>query len=309
MKAFVLSGGGNYGAIQAGALEALLAHGHQPDMLVGVSAGALNAAWMAGHPGQNGAQQLVRTWRDIAPRVFNPLTRLPALLRLARGNSSLLANDELLGFITRFIPSEARFADFSTPQLFVTAARLTDGALKVFGDDPHDLLLDGLMSSTALPPVFPPWQVDGIAYVDGGLISNLPVRVALERGAKEIIALQTCHPLLKEKIAPGNGIMAYIAQTMALMIKNQAEREFEAARWTRGARLHLIQLWPDRDPGFWVFDQAAELTATGRRITEAYLQGADLKQPNPIKTWLRQMLGRNARHAETGVQSRQLLPR
>lgn len=293
MKAFVLSGGGNYGAIQAGALEALLAHGHKPDMLVGVSAGALNAAWLAGHPGQKGTEQLVRMWRDIAPRTFVPLTQLPTLLRLVRGQSSLLANDELLRFITRFIPPETKFAEFSNPHLFMTAARLSDGALKVFGDNPKDNLLDGLMSSTALPPIFPPWQVNGEAYVDGGLISNLPVQIALERGAKEIIALQTCHPLLKKHREPGNGIVAYIAHTMALMIKNQAEREFEAARWTRGANLHLIQLWPDQDPGFWDFQHAADLISTGRRITEAYLQEAEFKRPNQFQTWLQKLRWRN----------------
>ena len=44
MRAFVLSGGANYGAQQVGALEVLLEQGFQPDMVMGVSAGGLNAA-------------------------------------------------------------------------------------------------------------------------------------------------------------------------------------------------------------------------------------------------------------------------
>jgi len=286
MKAFVLSGGGNYGAMQAGALEALFEHGHKPDMLVGVSAGALNAAWLASQPDLNGVGQLVRLWRDIAPRSFKPLNQLPALLRLVRGQSSLLANDDLLRFITRFLPADARFTDFSHPSLFVVAVRLSDGALKVFGDEPEDRLLDGLMATTALPPIFPPWRIGTEAYVDGGLITNLPVRIALERGAKEIIALHTCHPQMKKNVITGNGIMAYVAQTMALMIKGQSEREFETAHWSRNARLHLIQLWPDWDPGFWVFDKPAELIAAGRRITEAYLESHDYSSPSQFRVWL-----------------------
>src|SRR3990172_1325863 len=286
MKAFVLSGGGNYSAIQAGALEALLEHGHQPDMLVGVSAGALNAAWLASQPDLNGVQQLIRLWSDIAPHFFKPLSQLPTLLRLVRGQSSLLANNELLRFITRFLPADARMTDFSKPSLFAVAARLSDGTLKVFGDDPADRLVEGLMATTALPPLFPPWRIGAEAYVDGGLISSLAVRIALERGANEIIALHTCHPLMKKNLASGNGILAYISQSMSLMIRSQAEREFDGAGWSRGARLHLIQLWPDEDPGYWIFERAAELIATGRRITEAYLQTADFSALGPLKAWL-----------------------
>ena len=47
--AFVLSGGGSLGAVQVGMLQALALSGVHPDLLVGTSAGAVNAAWVAGH--------------------------------------------------------------------------------------------------------------------------------------------------------------------------------------------------------------------------------------------------------------------
>ena len=50
MIAFVLSGGGNRGALEAGALLALFERGIQPDILVGTSAGAMNAAFIAINP-------------------------------------------------------------------------------------------------------------------------------------------------------------------------------------------------------------------------------------------------------------------
>ncbi len=58
MWAFVLSGDANYGAQQAGALEVLFEQGVQPDMLMGVSAGALNAAWVAVQPTLAGVQEM-----------------------------------------------------------------------------------------------------------------------------------------------------------------------------------------------------------------------------------------------------------
>ena len=47
MLAFVLSGAGNRGPLEVGALRALIEAGHQPDLLVGTSAGAINAAYLA----------------------------------------------------------------------------------------------------------------------------------------------------------------------------------------------------------------------------------------------------------------------
>ena len=65
MFAYVLSGGGNYGAMQVGALEVLLAHGPRPQMLVGTSAGALNAAYLATDPTLEGARRLGDAWRGV----------------------------------------------------------------------------------------------------------------------------------------------------------------------------------------------------------------------------------------------------
>ncbi len=55
--AFVLSGGGSLGAVQVGMLQALAARGVEPDLVVGTSAGAMNAAWskLGGATGDLGA--------------------------------------------------------------------------------------------------------------------------------------------------------------------------------------------------------------------------------------------------------------
>jgi NTE family protein len=49
--AFVLSGGGSLGSVQVGMLLALADRGITPDLVIGTSVGALNAAWIAGRPG------------------------------------------------------------------------------------------------------------------------------------------------------------------------------------------------------------------------------------------------------------------
>src|SRR4051794_27988207 len=76
--AFVFSGGASLGASQAGMLQALYEHGIRPDLLVGSSAGAINAAFVASRPPTpQTAKDLQRVWRGLSrSQIFpaNPLT-------------------------------------------------------------------------------------------------------------------------------------------------------------------------------------------------------------------------------------------
>ncbi len=272
MRAFVLSGGANYGAQQAGALEVLFEHGIQPDMVMGVSAGALNAAWLAAHPTLEGAQELSRIWREDAAVTIPPVGPLIALLRLLGGKDSLLSNDSLLQFIRRWPFAENTFGEFTQPRLYTVAARYDDGALRIFGDDPTDHILNGLMTSTAMPPFYPPWEVDGVLYLDGGVTSHLPLQAAVARGADEIFALRNGHGFLLGPAPAQRNVLAIGAQAVSLLVSRQARLEIEAVQRNRSVRLHLIELYTDDDPGLWNFTRAAELIAAGRRLTEEYLK-------------------------------------
>src|SRR5213075_1328894 len=64
--AFVLGGGGNLGAVQIGMLQALFERHITPDLLVGCSVGALNAAAVASQPNLDGVDRLRRVWLDRA---------------------------------------------------------------------------------------------------------------------------------------------------------------------------------------------------------------------------------------------------
>ncbi len=64
--AFVLGGGGARGALQAGALRALFERGIHPDLLVGASAGAVNAAYLGLDPTREQVMRLEQNWRTVA---------------------------------------------------------------------------------------------------------------------------------------------------------------------------------------------------------------------------------------------------
>ena len=63
--AFVLPGGGSFGAIQVGMLKALADHAVKPDFLVGSSVGALNSAYFAAAPHRDGVDRLEKIWRSL----------------------------------------------------------------------------------------------------------------------------------------------------------------------------------------------------------------------------------------------------
>src|SRR5438445_9478971 len=88
--AFVLSGGGSLGAVQAGMALALIERGVVPDLLVGTSVGALNAAFLARGPSLGTAQRLVDVWTRLHRRDVFPVPRSGAVRALAGRHDHLL---------------------------------------------------------------------------------------------------------------------------------------------------------------------------------------------------------------------------
>lgn len=272
MIAIVLGGGANYGAMQAGALETLYAHGLHPDMLVGVSVGALNASWLAAHPTLDGTRQLVDIWQNSAPDYFPRLKRWNLYLRFLQGKESLLSNTLLQRFIRLWAPDENTFGEYQHPSLFMSSVRLPENSLYVFGDDPGDRVFDGLMSSTALPPIYPPWRLNGVDYVDGGVLSNLPLQVAIDRGAKEIYALQIKRPEESLEIISRRAFDLG-RHAIAAMIGRNVDLEIQMVRHHPGIRLHRLPLWPRDDPGFWNYQEGAKLVEDGRLAASRFIEG------------------------------------
>src|SRR3954451_11742169 len=93
--ALVLSGGGSLGAVQAGMLLALADGGVVPDLLVGTSVGALNAAYVAGQPWPEGPRRLVEIWSGLRRSDVFP-TSLLSTARAVAGRSDHVVPDHRL---------------------------------------------------------------------------------------------------------------------------------------------------------------------------------------------------------------------
>jgi len=284
MLAFVLSGGGNRGALQVGALQVLLEHGLRPDILAGTSAGALNAAFLASDPTPAGAERLAGIWKRVRKEDVYPDSRWSVLWRLIRNSESLYSNRNLHRFLLRYLRGARleRFGDVrSGVHLYIVAAELDTGAARVFGDSPDDPLLDALMASTALPPFHPPWRHNGTAYVDGGMAADLPICLTAERGAREIYALHITQAA--QPHAPLRGILEISGHALLALLGRQLRCELRTATELPDVRLHHVPLTAYAELPLWDFRHTSEMIAEGRSVMEAYLEQTMLWQPSRVR--------------------------
>jgi NTE family protein len=182
--AFVLGGGGNLGAIQIGMLQALSARGIQPDVLVGASVGAVNAVGMALDPSPEGIEHLRRTWLDPATGQVFSSGRLGGPWQLFRRGRSMVGNERLRSLLDGSVGTR-RFEDLEVP-LHVVATSLRTGRERWFSSGP---VTEAVLASAALPAVLPPVEIDGEAYIDGGVIDNVPISRAVDLEVERVVVL------------------------------------------------------------------------------------------------------------------------
>jgi NTE family protein len=215
----VLQGGGALGAYQAGVYEGLHHHGLAPDWIAGVSIGAINAALIAGNAPGERVERLRQFWERVssgmpivAPAemsvVHKALTRLSAASAVAFGvpgffvprvPPAFLAPDGTQGALSVYDTAPLRstleeLVDFDRindaegARLSVGAVDVDTGASTYFDNRRRQLGVEHVMASGSLPPGFPPIEIDGAHYWDGGIVTNSPLWYVLE-DSPEISAL------------------------------------------------------------------------------------------------------------------------
>jgi len=156
VTAFVMSGGGSLGAVQVGMLQALTARGVAPDLLVGTSAGALNAAFVAGHgASRESLDDLEAVWSRLRRRDVFPLQ--PARLGAAAlGRAPSLFPNCALRCLIRENLAFDRLEDAAIP-VHVVATDVGSGQEVLLSEgDP----VDAILASSAIPAVFPSVRIE-----------------------------------------------------------------------------------------------------------------------------------------------------
>lgn len=182
---FVLSGGGNLGALQVGMMRALLEHDIRPDLILGCSVGALNGAAIAADPTLAMLDRVQDLWLSMEGRDVLPAGLLPTTVQLARKGAAVHTNHALRGVIDDMLGPDRTFAELTVP--YQCVATDVDAAREVwFTEGP---MVDPILASAALPAMLPPVEIDGVRYIDGAVVNDVPVSRAVEVGATTIYVL------------------------------------------------------------------------------------------------------------------------
>ncbi len=270
MIAFVFSGGGSRGAMEAGGVKALYERGIRPDIVVGSSAGAMNAAFLAIDPTPEGVERLCTIWRDLRTRDIVPGNAVSKLWRVVRGRPSIATGDALRAFVEQHIPDDKRtFGGLSGIKLYMTAANLQTSTLYLYGDDKGASIVDAVMASSAFPGVFPPVQIGGWQYVDGGLILNVPISVAIDKGATEVYALDVAYT--GGIYGPAKDLLTVLFRVVSVALHQDLLAELKYAAQLPGIKTHHIIIRGVPQAGDFDFDHGGEMVDTGYEAVRRYL--------------------------------------
>lgn len=223
--AFVMSGGASLGAVQVGMLEALSERGIQPDLVFGASAGALNAAWVAGDPTLADLDALAEIWTSLRTRDIFPLQFLTGLLGFVGRRDSFVKADRLRALVARNLRFE-RLEEAAIP-LCVVATEVTSGKEVALT---RGNAADAIIASAAIPGVFPPVSIDGRMLMDGGVVNNTPISNAIAAGATRIYVLPTSYACTLTR--PPRTALAVTLQAISLLVQQRLVddvRELEGA--------------------------------------------------------------------------------
>jgi NTE family protein len=200
-SALVLQGGGALGAFEFGAARALYEQNLAPDVIAGVSIGAITAVLLARPVGTLGPLGALEAfWKRVTvPGYLFPPALRPYASFFGNANFFTLRPDFLTwpvtGFSwTHFYKTQAlrdtltELVDLDTlrqpgvdPLLLVSATNLKEGQIKYFDSRNDELSLDHIMASGSLPPAFPMTTIGKELYWDGGLFDNTPLGAVLDR--------------------------------------------------------------------------------------------------------------------------------
>lgn len=182
--AFVLSGGGPFGAIQVGLLQALVKSGITPDILIGTSVGALNSVFVAHDPTPEGVGKLKDVWLRMRKDDLFPGGRFVSAWNAMKRGSFVYSSSGMRRIIETELPVTT-FEELKV-ETHICGTNLETGHETWFTSGP---LMDPLLASGAMPGIFPPVVIDGASYIDGGVANNVPVSRAVELGARQIFVL------------------------------------------------------------------------------------------------------------------------
>ena len=207
--ALVLGGGAAKGFAHIGVIKALESHAIMPDIIVGTSAGSVVGALYAG--GYNGFD-LQRIALSMDEGTVSDWV-LP--------NRGFIKGESLQNFVNNALQN--RPIEKLNRILAVVATDLQSGELIVFERGDTGM---AVRASSSVPGIFQPVKINGREYVDGGLVSPVPVKTARDLGADIVIAVDISD---RPKLGKLRDTIDVLMQTFVIMERTIASQELTHA--------------------------------------------------------------------------------
>jgi NTE family protein len=226
--AFVCQGGGGLTAPQVGMLRALTEAAIVPNLVVGASAGALNAAVFASRPTLDGIDRLGAVWTSLRRRDVLPLSLREMIIGLAGRGEGLASNAALRELLERgFVAS--RIEETAIPLHVVATDLATGDPVVLSGGDS----VAALLATSAFPGVFPPVTVAGRRLIDGGVSAHTPILQAESLGATVTYVLPSAGPAVR---AVPRGAVLLALRALNQLLGKATGADLAAAR----GRVHVL---------------------------------------------------------------------
>ncbi|NMM76704.1 alpha/beta hydrolase [Acidovorax sp. SRB_14] len=267
--AFVFAGGGSFGAIQVGMLHALVAHGVQPDLVVGASVGAINGAYFAGDPTLAGVERLEALWCNLKRSTLFPMT-FSRLAGLFSRSPALVDASGLQALIAQHLPY-SRLEQAALP-MHVVATEQLHGHSVCLSSGPA---VEAILASCAIPAIFPPVRVGKDYLIDGAIAGNTPVMAAVALGATRLVVLPTGYACALS--APPASAIASALHALNMLIAHQLVQDLELLA-DRFEVLTVPPLCPLAASAY-DFSRAHELIERAKKNTRRWLEGGGLQRP------------------------------
>lgn len=217
--AFVFAGGGSFGAIQVGMMQALAAHGVSADLVVGSSVGAMNGAYYAGVPTLAGVKNLAEIWRGLTRQDVFPVS-LGSFVSFLWRRDFLISHDGVRRLVEDHLPYK-NLEQAIVPVHIVTTDIVT-GETVVLSEGSA---AEAIVASTAIPGAFAPVAYKSRFLADGAISSNTPIRVAIDKGAERLIIMPTGFACAEQ--TPPVGAVATVLHALTLLISRQMAVELQ----------------------------------------------------------------------------------
>ena len=271
--AFVLSGGGSLAAVQVGMLQALAERDIRPDLLVGTSAGAINAAYVAGYGlGRGALADLAALWVGLSRRALFPLRPARGLLAALGARDSLCSPRPLGRLLAAHLPYQ-RLEDAAIPVHVVATDVLTGREVLLSTGD----AVSALLASAAIPGVFPAVHRGGQVLADGALADNSAISQAVALGADRVYVLPSGTACALDR--PPSHPLAAALHAVTLLLEQRAILETRA--YAGPVDVHVMPpLCPLSVPAM-DFSHGATLISRAHRATDQWLDSHSDELPYP----------------------------